>query len=133
VTTTVAVNGCFDCLHPGHVAFLSQARLLGSRLVVLLNSDASVRRLKGLGRPIYPKRVRVAMLRTLRCVDQVIVFGEDDACLALESLKPDVLAKGWDCPDPFAEETTAIELGIKIVRLGREGDWSTTKLLEAGT
>ena len=81
--TVVATGGCFDLLHAGHVATLQRARLLGDRLVVLLNTDASVRRLKGPGRPLQPAADRAAVLRSLSCVDDVSVFDDDTPARAL--------------------------------------------------
>jgi rfaE bifunctional protein nucleotidyltransferase chain/domain len=94
----VFTNGCFDVLHPGHVDLLERARALGDRLVVGLNSDASVRALKGPGRPIYPQGDRVLMLRALRSVDEVLVFDEPTPARLIEELSPDVLVKGGDWP-----------------------------------
>lgn len=95
----VATNGCFDILHPGHIAYLQQARALGDRLVVLVNSDASVRRLKGPERPINPLATRMAMLAALECVDWVIAFDEDTPERLLCRILPDVLVKGGDYQD----------------------------------
>jgi rfaE bifunctional protein nucleotidyltransferase chain/domain len=94
--TVVATGGCFDLLHAGHVAVLQQARALGDCLVVLLNSDASVRRLKGPTRPLQPQDDRATLLRALGSVDAVVVFDEDTPVAALERLRPDVWAKGGD-------------------------------------
>jgi rfaE bifunctional protein nucleotidyltransferase chain/domain/rfaE bifunctional protein kinase chain/domain len=94
--TVVATSGCFDLLHAGHAAFLAQARDLGDRLVVLLNSDASVRRLKGPDRPLQPAADRSAVLRSLAAVDDVVVFDETTPVAALERLRPDVFVKGGD-------------------------------------
>jgi rfaE bifunctional protein nucleotidyltransferase chain/domain/rfaE bifunctional protein kinase chain/domain len=94
--TVVATGGCFDLLHPGHVHTLEAARALGDCLVVCLNSDASVRRLKGEGRPIVAQEDRAAVVRALRCVDDVVVFDEDTPEAVLERLRPDVWAKGGD-------------------------------------
>src|SRR4051794_28001599 len=92
----VATGGCFDLLHPGHVRTLQAARALGDCLVVCLNSDASVRRLKGPGRPVVGEQDRAAVLTALACVDAVLVFDEDTPAAALERLRPDVWAKGGD-------------------------------------
>lgn len=92
----VATGGCFDVLHSGHVAVLQQARALGGCLVVCLNSDASVRRLKGPGRPVVPEQDRIAVLRALDCVDAVAVFDEDTPAALLDTFRPDVFAKGGD-------------------------------------
>ena len=92
----VFTNGCFDLLHVGHVRSLEQARRLGQRLVVGVNSDRSVRRLKGRGRPVTPARQRAEVLAALGCVDWVVVFGEDTPLALIRALRPDVLAKGGD-------------------------------------
>lgn len=94
--TVVFTNGCFDLLHPGHVHTLDQASRLGDCLVVGLNSDASVRRLKGEGRPVDPVATRIANLAALQTVDHVVVFEEDTPIPLLELLRPDVLVKGGD-------------------------------------
>lgn len=92
----VFTNGCFDLLHVGHVRYLAQARALGDLLVVAINSDASVRALKGEGRPILPEAERAEVLAALRSVDYVVVFGEPDPVRTIETLQPDVLVKGGD-------------------------------------
>ncbi len=95
----VFTNGCFDIIHAGHVAYLEQARKLGGRLVVAVNSDESVRRLKGRGRPINPAERRMAVLAGLEAVDWVVAFGEDTPRELLRSLQPDILVKGGDYAD----------------------------------
>jgi len=92
----VFTNGCFDLLHVGHVRSLEQARSLGDRLLVAVNRDASVRRLKGASRPIVPERQRAELLAALACVDWVVLFGETTPLTLIRSLRPDVLAKGGD-------------------------------------
>jgi len=92
----VFTNGCFDLLHVGHVRSLEQARSLGDRLLVAVNRDASVRRLKGASRPIVPERQRAELLAALACVDWVVLFGETTPLALIRSLRPDVLAKGGD-------------------------------------
>jgi rfaE bifunctional protein nucleotidyltransferase chain/domain len=94
--TVVATGGCFDLLHPGHIRTLEAARALGDCLVVCLNSDASVRRLKGPGRPVVGEADRAAVVRALRCVDEVVIFDEDTPETLLERLRPDIWAKGGD-------------------------------------
>lgn len=89
-------NGCFDLLHPGHVSLLQQARSACDRLVVGLNSDASVKRLKGAERPIQSETSRAAVLASLASVDLVVIFGEDDPLKLIDALRPDVLVKGAD-------------------------------------
>jgi D-beta-D-heptose 7-phosphate kinase / D-beta-D-heptose 1-phosphate adenosyltransferase len=89
-------NGCFDIIHPGHVSLMSQARSACDRLIVGLNSDASVRRLKGESRPVQSEAARAAVLSSLASVDQVVIFAEDTPLVLIEALKPDVLVKGAD-------------------------------------
>lgn len=92
----VFTNGCFDILHPGHVQYLAQARDLGHRLVVGLNSDASVRRLKGNSRPIQDQQARALVLASLASVDAVVIFDEDTPLNLIKAIRPDVLVKGGD-------------------------------------
>jgi rfaE bifunctional protein nucleotidyltransferase chain/domain/rfaE bifunctional protein kinase chain/domain len=94
--TVVATGGCFDLLHAGHVQLLERARALGDCLIVCVNSDASVRRLKGAGRPLVAEQDRADVLRALTCVDAVAVFGEDTPERILDALRPDVWCKGGD-------------------------------------
>lgn len=100
----VFTNGCFDVLHRGHTAYLNQARRLGDVLVVAINDDASVRRLKGAGRPINPVHDRAGVLASLSCVDHVTVFSEDTPVRLIELLRPEVFAKGGDyTQEPMVE------------------------------
>lgn len=92
----VFTNGCFDLLHLGHVRSLEQARSFGDRLFVGVNTDASVRRIKGAGRPVVPARQRAEVIAGLACVDAVVLFGEDTPAALIRALRPDVLAKGGD-------------------------------------
>ena len=92
----VFTNGCFDLLHPGHVRLLEQARAEGDRLIVAINSDASVTRLKGSGRPIQAETARAAVLASIGVVDLVTVFTEDTPDAIIAAIKPDVLVKGAD-------------------------------------
>lgn len=92
----VFTNGCFDLLHPGHLRLLDKAASLGDRLIVAINSDESVRRLKGEGRPVYPAEERAEMLLALRWVDFVTVFDEDTPLETIEQVRPDVLVKGGE-------------------------------------
>jgi len=92
----VFTNGCFDLLHVGHLRSLEQARSFGDRLVVGVNRDASVRRLKGASRPFVPARQRAELLAALACVDWVVLFGETTPLALIRALRPDVLAKGGD-------------------------------------
>jgi rfaE bifunctional protein nucleotidyltransferase chain/domain len=110
----VFTNGVFDLLHPGHVDVLYAARLLGDQLVVGVNSDSSVRRLKGPERPIRSEAERAVVLAALECVDAVVLFEEDTPLLLIEALRPDVLVKGGD----YAADTI---VGADAVR-GRGGE-----------
>ena len=92
----VFTNGCFDLLHPGHVHLLNQAKALGDRLVVAINSDDSVRGLKGSGRPILSERDRASLVASLDCVDLVILFESDTPDELLRCIRPHILAKGSD-------------------------------------
>ena len=92
----VFTNGCFDLLHVGHVRYLNEARRLGDALAVGVNSDASVRRIKGKGRPVTPERQRLEVLAALECVDWVCLFGADTPLALITKTAPDVLVKGGD-------------------------------------
>ncbi|MFG1907346.1 PfkB family carbohydrate kinase [Kribbella sp. NPDC048928] len=107
--TVVAAGGCFDLIHPGHLRTLRSARQLGDVLVVLINSDDSVRSLKGAGRPIVPQADRAEMLLALECVDAVVVFDEPTPGQALRDLRPDVWVKGADYLDARLPEESLLE------------------------
>ena len=94
--TIVFTNGVYDLLHRGHVEYLEEARALGDRLVVGVNSDASVHRLKGPSRPVLPERDRAGLIAALACVDLAIVFDDDTPLALIEAIAPDVLVKGAD-------------------------------------
>jgi rfaE bifunctional protein nucleotidyltransferase chain/domain len=94
----VFTNGCFDLLHRGHTRYLEQARALGDLLIVAVNSDASVRRLKGAGRPVVPAAERAEVLAALACVDLVLIFDDLDPARVIRAVRPDVLVKGGDWP-----------------------------------
>jgi rfaE bifunctional protein nucleotidyltransferase chain/domain len=91
----VFTNGCFDVLHRGHIDYLEKSKKLGTKLIIGLNSDASVRRLK-IGRPINSQEDRKSVLLSLRCVDEVIIFDDDTPLNLIQSLEPDILTKGGD-------------------------------------
>ena len=127
----VATGGCFDLLHPGHVQTLEAARALGDCLVVCLNSDASVRHLKGPDRPVLGVEDRAAVLRALRCVDAVLVFDEDTPAAALERLRPDVWAKGADYADRELPEAAVLaRWGGEVVLLPFVDGKSSTRIIE---
>jgi rfaE bifunctional protein nucleotidyltransferase chain/domain len=126
----VATGGCFDVLHAGHVDLLRRARALGDRLVVLLNSDSSVRALKGPGRPIVGERDRARVLSELACVDEVEVFSETTPTRALAELRPDVWVKGGDYDVERMPETAVVRAhGGRVVTLPLVPGRSTTALL----
>jgi D-beta-D-heptose 7-phosphate kinase/D-beta-D-heptose 1-phosphate adenosyltransferase len=127
----VATGGCFDLLHPGHIQTLQSARALGDRLVVCLNSDRSVRRLKGPTRPIVPESDRAAILSALGCVDAVVVFDEDTPAAVLRELRPDVWVKGGDYAIADLPEAEVLaEWGGRAVVLPFVEGRSTTRLIE---
>lgn len=92
----VFTNGCFDILHKGHVVYLEAAKNLGTKLILGLNSDTSVQRLKGPNRPIQDEESRAFVMAALECIDAVVLFGEDTPLHLIENLSPDILAKGGD-------------------------------------
>lgn len=129
--TVVATGGCFDILHAGHVATLEAAARLGDHLVVLLNGDASVRRLKGPDRPVVTQADRVRVLAALDCVSEVVVFDEDDPRDALDRLRPDVWAKGGDYTEDALPEAEIVRRhGGRVVVLPFVAGRSTTSILE---
>ncbi|MBW9215197.1 adenylyltransferase/cytidyltransferase family protein [Mumia sp. zg.B53] len=128
----VATGGCFDLLHAGHVATLQAARRLGDCLVVLLNSDASVRGLKGPGRPLVPARDRARVLASLACVDAVVVFEEDRPDAALQEIRPDLWVKGGDyAGGPLPEQQVLDRWGGRSMVLPYLSGRSTTGLVAA--
>lgn len=126
--TIVFTNGCFDLLHAGHTRYLRQARELGSCLIVAINSDDSVRRLKGRNRPIIGQGERAEMLAALECVDYVIIFEEDTPEPLLELLKPDILAKGGTTPVVVGAEIVK-SYGGKVLTLDMVEGASTTDII----
>jgi rfaE bifunctional protein nucleotidyltransferase chain/domain len=130
--TVVATGGCFDLLHAGHVELLRAARALGDCLVVCLNSDASVRRLKGPDRPLVPQADRARLLEALEYVDATVVFDEDTPAAALAALRPDIWAKGGDYAGmPLPEAGTLAGWGGQVVLLPYHEGRSTTRLIHA--
>jgi D-beta-D-heptose 7-phosphate kinase/D-beta-D-heptose 1-phosphate adenosyltransferase len=127
----VATGGCFDLLHPGHVRTLQAARALGDCLVVCLNSDASVRELKGPGRPVVGQEDRAAVLRALGCVDGVVIFDEQTPSAVLERLRPHIWAKGADYADRELPEASVLAgWGGEVVLLPFLAGKSSTRILE---
>jgi len=130
----VFTNGCFDWLHIGHVRSLEQARSLGDRLIVAVNSDASVRRLKGSGRPRVPARQRAEVLAALASVDWVVVFRADTPLRTIQALRPDVLAKGGDWQlDEIVGRNEVESWGGRVVRLREVPGVRTSTLLRPGS
>lgn len=128
----VATGGCFDLLHPGHVSLLRQARAMGDALVVCLNSDASVRRLKGPRRPIVTARDRARLLIALSSVDAVVVFDESSPSALLERLRPDVWVKGGDYTGVDLPEAAVVRgYGGEIALIPTVRGYSTTQLVAA--
>jgi D-beta-D-heptose 7-phosphate kinase/D-beta-D-heptose 1-phosphate adenosyltransferase len=126
----VATGGCFDVLHTGHIHLLEEARRLGDHLVVCLNSDQSVRRLKGPHRPLNPAEDRAAVLHSLACVDGVVVFDDDTPCAALQALQPHLFAKGADYQGTdIAERDVLGQWGGQVVLLPLVSGRSTTRLI----
>ena len=127
----VFTNGCFDILHRGHVEYLTRARALGDALVVGLNTDSSVRRLKGAGRPVVGEEDRAYVLAALSCVDAVTLFDEDTPAELIAAIVPDILVKGGDyTPDRVVGRDVVEHAGGRVVILPFIGGRSTTAILE---
>jgi D-beta-D-heptose 7-phosphate kinase/D-beta-D-heptose 1-phosphate adenosyltransferase len=126
----VFTNGCFDLLHPGHIKLLEAARTLGDVLVVGINSDESVRTLKGPGRPVIPENERAEILANLECVDAVVVFDELTPQKTVAALLPDILVKGgdWPCNQIVGREEVEAA-GGKVVLIDVVQGYSTTEIL----
>jgi rfaE bifunctional protein nucleotidyltransferase chain/domain len=126
----VLANGCFDLLHIGHLRYLQSARRFGDLLIVAINSDASVRRLKGPGRPLMKLADRVALVSAFECVDYVTTFGEDTVGRVLLQLKPDVHAKGGDyTPDTVPERNVVRGYGGRVAIAGGAKVQSTSRMI----
>ncbi|MFZ1688976.1 MAG: D-glycero-beta-D-manno-heptose 1-phosphate adenylyltransferase [Flavobacteriales bacterium] len=128
----VFTNGCFDILHRGHVHYLNEAAALGHRLVIGLNSDASVKRLgKSPDRPLNDQESRALVLAALRCVDAVVIFDEDTPLELITALKPDVLVKGGDWePEQIVGSNVVLANGGQVHSLAFVNGFSTTALVE---
>jgi D-glycero-beta-D-manno-heptose 1-phosphate adenylyltransferase len=125
-------NGCFDLLHVGHVRYLHAAKQLGGRLVVGLNSDESVQRLKGPGRPLMPENERAEILAALQDVDAVVVFSEPDVRTLIREIRPDVQAKGTDyTADTVPEGDVVREYGGRVEIVGDPKDHSATQFIQS--
>jgi len=128
----VMTNGCFDILHAGHVAYLEQAKRLGDRLIVAVNDDASIGRLKGPTRPINPLNRRMQVLAGLGAVDWVVPFSDDTPQALIEAVLPDILVKGGDYrPEDIAGGEAVIASGGEVKVLGFEDGVSTTAMISS--
>ncbi|RUM38574.1 MAG: D-glycero-beta-D-manno-heptose 1-phosphate adenylyltransferase [Desulfobulbus sp.] len=124
-------NGCFDLLHSGHVSYLEHARRTADFLIVGVNSDRSVRALKGAGRPVNSEQDRLRVLAALGCVDFVVLFDEDTPHREITSLMPDVLVKGADWPEDAIVGAAEVKAaGGRVVRVGFEHQCSTTAIID---
>ncbi len=129
--TVVLTNGCFDLLHPGHVALLEAARREGDLLVVAINSDASVRGLKGPDRPLIPEAERAEVLLALEAVARVVVYEDPTPLAVIEALLPDVLVKGADwAADAIVGRPEVEAAGGRVVRVPLVAGRSTTSLVD---
>lgn len=128
--TVALANGAFDLLHVGHLRYLQGAKALADVLVVAVNSDASVRGLKGEGRPVVPEAERAELVAALACVDHVLVFDTPDVVPVIEALRPDLHVKGTDYTAETVPERAAVEAyGGRVAIAGDPKDHSTTDLL----
>ncbi len=128
----VLANGCFDLLHVGHVRYLHGAKALGGRLIVAVNSDASVRGLKGDGRPLMPEDERAEIIAALADVDAVVIFSEPDPRALIREIRPDVQTKGTDYTAESVPEGDLVrELGGRVAIVGDPKDHSTTEFLKS--
>ena len=129
--TIVFTNGVFDLLHPGHIRYLQEARRQGDALVVGVNSDESVRVIKGASRPITPEHERAEMLAALNCVDAVFVFAEDNPHQVILQVQPDVLVKGADwSADAIIGRDVVAARGGRVVRVPLADGYSTSAIIE---
>ena len=129
--TIVFTNGVFDLLHPGHVRYLRQARVLGDALIVGVNSDRSVRANKGPSRPITPQGERADVLGALACVDAVVIFDAETPYDVIAALQPDVLVKGADwAADAIVGRDIVEARGGKVVRIPVEAGYTTTAIID---
>jgi D-beta-D-heptose 7-phosphate kinase/D-beta-D-heptose 1-phosphate adenosyltransferase len=128
--TVVFTNGCYDILHPGHVRLLERARTLGDVLILALNTDDSVQRLKGLSRPILDEQTRARLALQLEAVDAVVFFDEDTPRELIAAVLPDVLVKGADWAHFIAGREEVEAAGGRVEALSLEPGFSTTNLVE---
>ncbi len=125
-------NGAFDLLHVGHVRYLRAAKALGGKLVVAINSDASVRELKGEGRPIMPENERGEIVAALADVDAVVIFSEPDVRALVREIRPDIQAKGTDyTAESVPERDAVVECGGRVEIVGDAKDHSTSGIIRS--
>lgn len=130
-TKIVFTNGCFDILHRGHVAYLNEARKKGDHLIIGLNSDESIRRLKGDGRPVNNQEDRKYILEGLRSVDEVLLFEEDTPYELIKKINPDILVKGGDWKvESIVGSDIVLKNGGRVESLSFIGGYSTTSIIE---
>jgi rfaE bifunctional protein nucleotidyltransferase chain/domain len=128
----VLANGNFDLLHVGHVRYLHGAKELGGKLVVAINSDASVRMLKGEGRPVMPAEERAEIVAALADVDAVVIFAELDVRALIREIRPDIQAKGTDYTiDTVPERDVVAECGGRVAIVGDAKDHSTSEIIQS--
>jgi D-glycero-beta-D-manno-heptose 1-phosphate adenylyltransferase len=128
----ILANGNFDLLHVGHVRYLRAAKSLGGKLVVAINSDDSVRTLKGEGRPVMPAEERAEIIAALTDVDAVVIFSELDVRALIREIRPDIQAKGTDYTvDSVPERDTMAEVGGRVAIVGDPKDHSTSEILRS--
>ncbi len=127
----ILTNGCFDLLHVGHIRYLHAAKKLGGKVVVALNSDGSVRELKGQGRPLMKQQERAEILAALSDVDAVVIFAEPNVCAIIREIHPDVQAKGTDyTAESVPERDEVIAYGGRVAIVGDPKEHSTTEFLD---
>ena len=128
--SVILANGCFDLIHVGHVRYLHAAKALGGRLIVAVNADATVRALKGEGRPLMPDYERAEILAALMDVDAVVIFPEPDVRALIREIRPDIQAKGTDYTAESVPEADAVrEGGGRVEIVGDPKDHSTSEII----
>jgi rfaE bifunctional protein nucleotidyltransferase chain/domain len=130
--SVILANGCFDLLHVGHVRYLRAAKELGGRLIVAINSDESVRTLKGEGRPLMPAAERAEILASMADVDAVVIFPEADVRALVREIRPDVQAKGTDyTAESVPERDVVLDCGGRVEIVGDPKDHSATEIIRS--
>lgn len=125
-------NGAFDLLHVGHVRYLNAAKALGGKLVVAINSDASVRALKGEGRPVIPEHERAEIIAALAAVDAVVIFSELDVRTMIREIRPDIQAKGTDyTANSVPERDAVLQYGGRVEIVGDPKDHSSSEIIRS--